>query len=237
MSGKRRSVLVGVVLTGLAFGCAAVSADDGKLWESRMRDMVEEQLRSRGIRDERVLEAMGRVPRHLFVDPDLADLAYEDAPLPIGHDQTISQPYVVAYMTELAAVKPGDRVLEVGTGSGYQAAVLGEIAREVYTVEIIEPLAQKARETLAKLGLTRVHVRHGDGHKGWPQKAPFDVILVTAAANEVPPALVDQLKTGGRMVIPIGSVFQFIYLVTKTEKGIEKKELLPVRFVPMVKGD
>jgi protein-L-isoaspartate(D-aspartate) O-methyltransferase len=196
--------------------------------------MVERQIAQRGITDPRVLEAMSKVKRHLFVPKRIRGLSYEDTPLPIGYDQTISQPYIVAYMTELAGVKPGDKVLEIGTGSGYQAAVLAELAERVYTIEVIKPLADSARIKFKDMGFSNVHVKWGDGYKGWPQEAPFDVILVTAAPDEVPQKLVEQLKIGGRMVVPVGTFFQEIYLVTRTESGIEKKALLPVRFVPMV---
>jgi protein-L-isoaspartate(D-aspartate) O-methyltransferase len=215
------------------FAAGLAGAQDDEFASERIR-MVEKQLERRGVTDPRILEAMKKVKRHLFVPKRVRGLSYEDTPLPIGYDQTISQPYIVAYMTEVAGIKPGDKVLEIGTGSGYQAAVLAEIAGEVYTVEIVKPLADTARTKLEDMGFTNVHVRWGDGYKGWPQNAPFDVIIVTAAPPEVPQVLVEQLKVGGRMVIPVGIFFQEIYLVTKTESGIEKKALLPVRFVPMV---
>lgn len=192
------------------------------------------QLKLYGITDPAVLGAMQKVERHLFVEPAVKQYAYEDTPLPIGHDQTISQPYIVAYMTEAVGLKAGDRVLEIGTGSGYQAAILSEIVKEVYTVEIIQELAEDAEKRLKALGYLNVNVRHGDGYKGWPEKAPFDAILVTAAPDQAPKKLLEQLTIGGRMVAPIGSFFQDLYLYTKTERGIEKKKLLPVRFVPMV---
>lgn len=192
------------------------------------------QLKLYGITDPAVIEAMQKVERHLFVEPSVKEYAYEDTPLPIGHDQTISQPYIVAYMTEAVGLKAGDRVLEIGTGSGYQAAILAEIVKEVYTVEIIQELAEDAEKRLKALGYQNVNVKHGDGYEGWPEKAPFDAILVTAAPDRVPKKLLEQLAIGGRMVAPIGSFFQDLYLYTKTERGIEKKKLLPVRFVPMV---
>lgn len=198
--------------------------------------MVDQQMVRRGIRDERVLEAMLATPRHEFVPPEQVRQAYVDAPLPIGNSQTISQPYIVAYMTEAANLKKGDRVLEIGTGSGYQAAVLAEIVKEVYTIEIIKPLADTARQRLKDLGYKNIYVKHGDGYLGWPEFMPYDAIIVTAAPDEIPEKLVEQLKRGGRMVIPIGSFYQELYLITKTEKGIHKKALLPVRFVPMVRG-
>ena len=192
------------------------------------------QLKIYGIADSAVLEVMQKVKRHLFVEPSVQEYAYEDSPLPIGHDQTISQPYIVAYMTEAAGLKKSDRVLEIGTGSGYQAAILAEMVKEVYTIEIVKELAEDAKKRLKSLGYQNVSVRHGDGYAGWPEKAPFDAILVTAAPDRVPKNLLEQLAMGGRMVVPIGSFFQDLYLYTKTEKGIEKKKLLPVRFVPMV---
>jgi len=198
--------------------------------------MVDTQIAARGVRDPRVLEAMRTVPRHRFVDPSLAGEAYNDYPLPIGHGQTISQPFIVAYMVELLRVKPEHRVLEVGTGCGYQAAVLGELAREVYTIEIVEPLARCAKETLAALGYENVHVRHGDGYHGWPEQAPFDGIIVAAAPEEVPPALVEQLAPGGRLVIPVGRDDQEIRVITRSAEGIVEERLIPVRFVPLVRS-
>jgi protein-L-isoaspartate(D-aspartate) O-methyltransferase len=198
--------------------------------------MVDDQIRGRGIKDARVLAAMEKVERHLFVPRVIRYMAYEDTPLPIGYDQTVSQPYIVAYMTEAADLGPGDVVLEIGTGSGYQAAVLAEIVKEVYTIEIIRPLADSARRRLQEMGIENVHVRLGDGYAGWPEAAPFDAIIVTAAPPNIPQALVEQLKVGGKMVIPVGTFFQQIYLITRTESGIDKKTMIPVRFVPMVKG-
>jgi protein-L-isoaspartate(D-aspartate) O-methyltransferase len=198
--------------------------------------MVERQIAARGVRDERVLRAMRAVPRHKFVDARYAREAYGDHPLPIGHGQTISQPYIVAYMIELLKLPPNARVLEVGTGCGYQAAVLGEIAREVYTIEIVEALATCARATLAQLGYDTVHVRHGDGYGGWPDKAPFDGIVVAAAPADVPPALVEQLAPGGRLVIPVGDVDQEIRVITRTPEGLKEERLIPVRFVPLTRN-
>jgi protein-L-isoaspartate(D-aspartate) O-methyltransferase len=179
---------------------------------------------------------MRKVPRHLFVSPEERAHAYEDHPLPIGGSQTISQPYIVALMTELAGGKPGDRVLEIGTGSGYQAAVLAELGAEVYGIEIVEPLATRAGETLRRLGYDGVQVRHGDGYGGWPEAAPFAAIVVTAAPPEVPPALVEQLAPGGRLVIPVGETEQELRLLVKTPAGLETRLVVPVRFVPMVHG-
>jgi protein-L-isoaspartate(D-aspartate) O-methyltransferase len=199
--------------------------------------MVDEQLRIRGIRDARVLDAMARVPRHRYVPPDQQDAAYADRPLPIGFGQTISQPYIVAFMTEALEVRPTDVVLEIGTGSGYQAAILGELAREVYTVEIVAELGDRAARTLAALGYRNVHVRVGDGNLGWPEHAPFDRIIVTAAPEAVPVALVEQLAVGGRMVLPVGPAGgdQELRIVTRTAAGVTTQQSLPVRFVPMVK--
>jgi protein-L-isoaspartate(D-aspartate) O-methyltransferase len=200
--------------------------------------MVREQIAGRGVADARVLAAMGLVPRHEFVPASQRGLAYEDGPLPIGHGQTISQPYVVAFMTAALDPKPGDRVLEIGTGSGYQAAVLSGLVSEVFSIEIVAPLAQRARADLKRLGFSNVKVRTGDGYLGWPEAAPFDVIIVTCAPEQVPKALVDQLKVGGRMIIPVGPQdgVQELILLRKTATGLERKEVLPVRFVPMVKG-
>ena len=195
--------------------------------------MVAAQLKARGIREARVLDAMLRVPRHLFVPDSLRMRAYTDGPLPIGHNQTISQPYIVAFMTEALDVQPTHRVLEIGTGSGYQAAVLGLLASHVYTIEIVEPLAARARAVLAELGYRNIDVRTGNGYLGWPGQAPFDRIMVTAAPDEVPPALVQQLKAGGLMAIPVGSVTQQLRILRRTATGMETLSTLPVRFVPM----
>jgi protein-L-isoaspartate(D-aspartate) O-methyltransferase len=199
------------------------------------RQMVDRQLRARDIEDARVLEAMLEVPRHLFVPEPQRANAYDDTPLPIGYAQTISQPYIVAYMTQALEVEPTHKVLEIGTGSGYQAAILGRLASEVYSIEIVEPLADRARETLTALGFTNVHVRAGNGYLGWPEQAPFDRVMVTAAPDEVPPALIEQLKIGGLMAIPVGTVLQGqeLRILRKTERGLETLRTLPVRFVPM----
>jgi protein-L-isoaspartate(D-aspartate) O-methyltransferase len=196
--------------------------------------MVDTQIRARGVADGRVLAALARVPRHYFVPPEYQSRAYDDTPLPIGFDQTISQPYIVGYMTEVLETKPTDRVLEIGTGSGYQAAVLGALVRDVYSIEIVEPLATRAREAMAALGYTNVHVRHGNGYLGWPEAAPFDKVIVTAAPPEVPTALVDQLVPGGMMVVPVGRGEQTMTIVRKTPEGVSTTETIPVRFVPMV---
>lgn len=195
--------------------------------------MVERQLTARGIDDAAVLAAMRAVPRHRFVPPIVEAYAYADRPLPIGHEQTISQPYVVAFMTQAAEISPGDRVLEIGTGSGYQAAVLAELVGELWTIEIIEPLAERAKEALMGCGYSRVHVRTGDGYRGWPEEAPFDVILVTAAPDHVPQPLLDQLAPGGRLVLPVGDLRQEVVRIRRSAAGYERESLLPVRFVPM----
>ena len=197
--------------------------------------MVREQLRARDITDPRVLEVMSRVPRHLFVSADQRARAYDDHPLPIGQGQTISQPYIVAFMTQALKVQPDHKVLEIGTGSGYQAAVLAELAKEVYSIEIVEPLGARARATLAELGYRNIHVRIGDGYQGWPEQAPFDRIMVTAAPVEIPHTLVEQLAVGGLMAIPVGDVMQELRILRKTQTGLETLETMPVRFVPMVK--
>ena len=197
--------------------------------------MVARQIRARGVSDPNVLDAMMAVPRHRFVPDDAAlqDGAYADIPLPIGQGQTISQPYIVAYMTEALQLPADARVLEVGTGSGYQAAVLAEVARDVYTIEIVPELATTSRDLLRDLGYDNVNVRQGDGYGGWPDEAPFDGIIVTAAPDHVPPALVEQLAEGARLVIPVGEDSQAMTIVTKAAGGSTVKVTLPVRFVPM----
>lgn len=196
--------------------------------------MVERQIESRGVRDPRVLEAMRTVPRHRFVPQAQLAHAYDDRPLPIGHGQTISQPYIVALMSDLAGVKPGDQVLEVGTGSAYQAAVLAEMGAKLYTIEIVEALAKSAKAKLEELGYgNRVEVRHGDGYAGWPSQAPFDAIVVTAAPPKIPAPLKQQLKVGGRLIIPVGERFQRLLKVTRTKDGFREETVIPVRFVPM----
>jgi protein-L-isoaspartate(D-aspartate) O-methyltransferase len=196
--------------------------------------MVETQIRARGVKDEKVLRAMRRVPRHLFIPSDMVPYAYADEPLPVGEGQTISQPYIVAYMTEALALTGRERVLEVGTGSGYQTAVLAELAAEVYTVELISSLAAQAQEVLTGLGYQHVHYRLGDGGQGWPEEAPFDRIIVTAAAASMPEALSRQLKDQGRLVLPLGSESQELVLVVRREDEFVPTRLLPVRFVPLI---
>jgi protein-L-isoaspartate(D-aspartate) O-methyltransferase len=205
-------------------------------WAAARKRMVQQQLAApdRDITNRAVLDVMGRIPRHEFVPENLRGEAYADHPLPIGHGQTISQPYIVAFMTEQLDPKPGDRVLEIGTGSGYQAAVLAALAKEVYTIEIVEPLAQRARTDLGRLGITNVHVRAGDGYQGWPEAAPFDSIIVTCAPEAVPKSLVDQLREGGRMIIPVGPLHaQNLYLLRKQGGQVRQEAVLAVRFVPM----
>jgi protein-L-isoaspartate(D-aspartate) O-methyltransferase len=198
--------------------------------------MVEQQLASprRGINDPAVLKAMAAVPRHEFLPEELQPYAYEDRPLPIGHAQTISQPYVVAFMTEKLQPKSTDRVLEIGTGSGYQAAVLSVLVNEVYSIEIVEPLARRAASDLARLGYGNIKLRYGDGYKGWPEAAPFDAIIVTCAPDHVPKPLIEQLSDGGRMIIPVGEGGdQMLYLLKKQGSTLQREAVLPVRFVPM----
>ena len=197
--------------------------------------MVELQLESRDIHNRRVLEVMRKVPRHLFMPAGVRQYAYVDSPVPIGEEQTISQPYIVALMTQTVDPQPHHRVLEIGTGSGYQAAVLAELVGEVYTIEIIAVLAERARQTLADLGYDNVEVLHGDGYQGWPEKAPFDIILVTAAPEEIPQPLIDQLAEGGKLVAPVGEVggIQALTLLTRKEGEIHTTHITDVRFVPM----
>ncbi len=196
--------------------------------------MVKAQIEERGIKDTKVLEAMRKVPRHLFVPEEMKAYSYHDEPLPIGEGQTISQPYIVAYMTEALSLEGVERVLEVGTGSGYQAAILAEIVKEVYSVEIVEKLSLRAQEVLKNLGYKNIFLKVGDGSLGWEEYAPFDAIIVTAAAAKIPQALQDQLKVKGRMVIPVGVTFQELFLVVREKAKIRKKRLLPVRFVPLI---
>ena len=212
-------------------GVAAAAQDAGRS-DERER-MVDMQIRARGIRDPRVLEALRTVPRHRFVPPALQDQAYADTPLPIGSEQTISQPYIVAYMTEALRLPPDAVVLEIGTGSGYQAAVLAAVAREVYSIEIVPELAARSAQVLSDLGYDNIHLRTGDGYRGWPEAAPFDGIIVTAAPDHVPPALVDQLAVGARLIIPVGRFSQDMRVVTRTAEGAVSETTIPVRFVPM----
>jgi protein-L-isoaspartate(D-aspartate) O-methyltransferase len=232
--GRSRRIVLLLVVTNLACGAAGPEPQrQVPDWEAERAQMVAEQLKARDISSPRVLDAMFRVPRHVFVPDVQRARAYGDFPLPIGHDQTISQPYIVAFMTQALDVGPAHRVLEIGTGSGYQAAVLATLAKEVYTIEIVPTLAERARDTLAALGYRNIEVRTGNGYLGWPEHAPYDRIMVTAAPDEVPPALVEQLKVGGLMAIPVGSVTQELRILRRTDAGTETLRTLPVRFVPM----
>lgn len=233
----RTEALIAVVLCSAVLACLSgtnVVQDDVQDWQAERVRMVDVQLRARDIRDERVLSAMQTVPRHLFIPESVRGGAYGDFPIPIGHGQTISQPYIVAFMTQSLNVGAEDRVLEIGTGSGYQAAILSVLAKEVFTIEIIEPLAQRAAETLRDLGYRNVQLRIGDGYRGWEERAPFDRIIVTAAPEEVPPALVQQLRLGGLMAIPVGVGDQELRILRKLPTGMETIATLPVRFVPMI---
>ncbi len=211
--------------------------DDTLLWKDEAKKMVRQQMVSRGIADQNILRVMGNTPRHLFVPDNLRPEAYSDRPLPIGEGQTISQPFIVAIMTELLKLKGDEKVLEIGTGSGYQAAVLAQLVDTCYTIELIKKLADEARSRLSQLGYTNVVAKCGDGYKGWPEHAPFDRIIVTAAPVEIPKALVEQLKPDGIMILPVGKYYQDLIVVTKTKKGIKRESIIPVRFVPMVNPD
>ena len=225
-----------VILLSIFYACGqqnSINQRSEKMYEKMRLSMVEDQIERRGIKDENVLAAMRKVPRDEFVPDHLKKYAYADEPLPIGEDQTISQPYIVAYMTEYLHLNANDKVLEIGTGSGYQAAVLAEIVDTVYTIEIVDVLAQRAAMTLERLGYDNVLVKRGDGYAGWPEHSPFDAIIVTAAPTKIPQPLLDQLKIGGIMILPLGDYSQELVQIEKTAKGIEQKTLLPVRFVPM----
>jgi protein-L-isoaspartate(D-aspartate) O-methyltransferase len=229
----RRGLQFLILAAVAASGCGQ-KAPPVSDFAAQRQQMVQRQLMPRGVNDARVLAAMAKVPREEFVTPESRAESYEDGPLPIGYGQTISQPYVVAFMTEQLRLKPSDRVLEVGTGSGYQAAILAELVSEVYSIEIVEPLAKSAEATLQRLGYKNVHVKIGDGYKGWPEEGPFDAIIVTCAPDKVPQPLVDQLKDGGRMVIPVGDrLAQQLYLLEKKNGQLKQSATLPVRFVPM----
>ena len=232
------SLAVPVLVVGAALsGVFAVWQRTTDTPAEARRAMIDEQLRTRGISDARVLAAMGAVPRERFVPEHLVSRAYDDGPLPIGAGQTISQPYIVAYMAEALAIAPHHKVLEIGTGSGYHAAVLGQLAREVYTIEIVPVLASSATALLKKLGYTNIHVREGDGYAGLPEQAPFDRILVTAAPDQIPQPLIDQLAAGGRLVIPVGQqgVTQWMTILEKTTKGVTQRQTIPVQFVPFTR--
>jgi len=215
------------------FGCSPPGDGEDREFARARESMVATQIAARGVRDPKVLAAMRKVPRHLFVPAGSLGQAYEDYPLPIGHGQTISQPYIVGFMTEALDLEGGETVLEVGTGSGYQAAVLAEIAGRVYTIEIVAPLAEEAAARLRRLGYANVEVRAGDGYLGWPEAAPFDAIVLTAAAPRIPEPLKQQLRDGGRLVLPVGEEWQELVVVTRRGDRFEEKRVLPVRFVPM----
>jgi len=229
---RRVAVLVGLM------GCTPVAQDLGDDRRADRLAMVEQQIRQRGVSDPRVLEALRTVPRDRFVPPEARGRAYSDMPLPIGFGQTISQPYIVAYMTEVLGAAPSDRVLEIGTGSGYQAAVLSMLVREVYTIEIVPELAQRAEATLRALRHENVTVRAGDGYGGWPERAPFDRIMLTAAPDEIPEPLLDQLAPGGRLVAPVGPQggTQWITVVDRNEQGLTERQTIAVQFVPFTGG-
>ena len=211
-----------------------ISKGGTDLYADARNQMVTQQIQRRGVADKRVLDAMRKVPRHVYVPDNARSAAYDDTPLSIGHGQTISQPYIVGLMTECLNLKGDEKVLEIGTGSGYQAAVLGELADSVFTIEIVEPLALSAAKRLAEQGYDNVYAIHGDGYKGWPEYAPFDAIIVTAAPKKVPQPLIDQLKVGGRMIIPVGDWYQELVLIKKESDGtIVRENVIPVRFVPM----
>lgn len=207
------------------------AATEDKLTQQRAQ-MVQ-TIRSQGVKNREVLNAMLKVPRHRFVAPTYQHRAYENRPLPIGHGQTISQPFIVGYMTEAAEIAPGEKVLEIGTGSGYQAAILAELAKQVYTIEIVPDLAENSRNLLTELGYQNVEVRAGNGYLGWPEEAPFDAIIVTAAPDKVPQVLVDQLAVNGKMIIPVGTGYQEMMIITRTPKGVVERKTIPVLFVPM----
>jgi protein-L-isoaspartate(D-aspartate) O-methyltransferase len=233
-----RSIAQSLVLAAIAAAGCGQNAPPVSDFAAQRQLMVQQQLVARGINNERVLAAMGKVPREEFVPLEVRSESYEDGPLPIGQGQTISQPYIVAFMTQQLRPQTSDRVLEIGTGSGYQAAILAELVKEIYSVEIVEPLAKGAEATLSRLGYTNIHLKSGDGYKGWPEEAPFDAIIVTCAPDKVPQPLVDQLKDGGRMVIPVGERFaQELYLLEKKNGQLKESVTLPVRFVPMMRED
>lgn len=229
---------MGRVILATALGAGLVVAGCSRasdVYEPKRLEMVERQIAGRGVKDPRVLEAMRTIPRHLFVPEAEMPHAYEDRPLPIGSGQTISQPYIVAFMTEQLHLTGNETVLEIGTGSGYQTAVLARVAKKVYTIEIRKELADEAAERLKRLGITNAEVKTGDGYMGWPEHAPFDGILVTAAPERIPPPLLEQLASPGRMVIPVGAFYQELKVIKREGAGYTEKSVLPVRFVPFVR--
>ena len=218
--------------------CSASAQRESNWWHNKVEIMVKTQLEKRGIKDKRVLQTMRETPRHLFIPEKFKDLAYEDGPLPIGNGQTISQPYIVALMTELLELNGNERILEIGTGSGYQAAILSPLVKEVYSIEIIKSLAEKAKETLKEMKYNNVMVKRGDGYQGWLEHAPYDAIIVTAAPDKIPQKLIAQLKKGGNLVLPVGTYFQQLKVISKTlDNEVKEKNIMPVRFVPMVPSE
>jgi protein-L-isoaspartate(D-aspartate) O-methyltransferase len=230
---KMHLIGIAILVTVFTFVTSGCCCSGEEAYRELREKMVQQQIAARGVADERVIASMMKVPRHLFVPPNLRGLAYIDNPLPIGSNQTISQPYIVALMTASLDLSGDEKVLEIGTGSGYQAAVLAEIVDSVFTIEIISELAERAAAVLDTLGYSNVQVRTGDGYDGWPEKAPFDAVIVTAAAPNIPEPLARQLKTGGRLVIPVGNVFQSLHVYEKEDGGLKLLSTLPVRFVPM----
>lgn len=231
ISLKYKIILLCLIVAGSNRVMSQVQANQD--YTQKRHHMVESQIMSRGVTSNHILNAMRKVKRHLFVPDNLQQFAYADEPLPIGYGQTISQPYIVAYMTDALDLNTNSKVLEIGTGSGYQAAILAEIVNKVYSIEIVEPLGLHAKSILDQIGYRNIYSRIGDGYQGWPEAAPFDAIIVTAAPPEIPQPLINQLKVGGRMIIPVGVGYQELILITKKKDGVEKKSLLPVRFVPM----
>jgi len=236
---RKDPVVILLLLIALSCGkgeCQGWPGQKGADVENLRKKMVRDQIESRGIQDKRVLEAMSNVPRHEFVPGQEVPSAYEDHPLPIGHGQTISQPYIVALMSELCELDGTEKVLEIGTGSGYQAAVLSKLSKQVFTIEIVQPLGAAARNRLERMGYGNVHVRIGDGYRGWPEEAPFDVIILTASPPEIPETLLDQLAEGGILVAPEGEFLQELVTIRKTGKTLTRKSVIHVRFVPMIRG-
>ena len=215
--------------------CFTSGQNEMDWWHNKVAHMVKDQIEKRGIKDKKVLRVMHETPRHLFIPANLKNLAYEDGPLPIGEGQTISQPYIVALMTELLNLKGNERVLEIGTGSGYQSAILSPLVKELYSIEIVKTLAERASKILKEMHYDNVTVKYGDGYKGWIEYAPYDAIIVTAAPEHIPQILIDQLKVGGRMVVPVGSKYQKLKVITKTNEGkFGEENIISVRFVPMI---